>query len=137
VADTPSMLDTELVLFAAAALAGALVAAVWCRWGAARERAALQAKLQMSEMARHALLDRSDQARVQIGQLTKALADANRIARGSHAVHPPAPEPVAAEPPQDLLLQGRSPPQAFADTQVLDRERPGAAGSWSPTVKRT
>jgi hypothetical protein len=131
------MLDTPLLQLAGAALAGAVAAAAWCRWRAARALAALQARLQMSEMARHALLDRSDQARTQIGQLTKALADAHRIARGSHAVHPPAPEPVAAEAPQDLLLQGRSPPQAFADTQVLDRERPGLAGSLSPTVKRT
>jgi hypothetical protein len=131
------MLETPLLLLAAAALAGAVAATVWCRWRAGRALAALQARLQMSEIARHALLDRSDQARQQIGQLTKALADANRIARGSHAVHPPAPPVVAAEPPQDLLLQGRSAPQAFADTQVLDRERPGIAGSLNhPTVKR-
>jgi hypothetical protein len=130
------MWDTPLLLLAAAALAGAVTATAWCRWRAARAVAALQARLQVSEIARHALLERSDQARLQIGQLTKALADANRIARGSHAVHPPAPEPAAAEPPQDLLLQSRSPPQAFADTLVLDRERPGTAGSSNPTVKR-
>jgi hypothetical protein len=130
------MLDTPVLLLSAAALAGAVAATAWCRWRAARALAALQARLQVCEMARHALLERSDQARLQIGQLTKALADANRIARGSHAVHPPAPGPAVAPPPQDLLLQSSGPPQAFADTQVLDRERPGTAGSLNPTVKR-
>jgi hypothetical protein len=130
------MLDTPVLLLSVAALAGAVAATAWCRWRAARALAALQARLQVCEMARHALLDRSDQARLQIGQLTKALADANRIARGSHAVPPPAPGPAVTPPPQDLLLQSSGPPQAFADTQVLDRERPGTAGSLNPTVKR-
>lgn len=118
-ADTPVMLDTHLLLFAASASAGALVAAGWCHWRATRALAVLQARLHMSELARHAMQERSDQARLQIGQLTKALADANRIARQAHAVAPLAPPPAPDPAPDDPLLQRRGPPIAFPDTQVL------------------
>lgn len=112
------MNDTELMLLAAAAVAGALLAGAWCRWRAARQIALLEARLQMSELARHAIQERSDQARLQIGQLTKALADANRLAR--HPAPPPEPLPdLTPEPAPDPLLQRRGPPEAFPDTQVL------------------
>lgn len=124
-------------LMLAAALLGAIAVAVWCHWRASRTIHALQARLQASEMARRALLERSDQARAQIGQLTKALATVHRVARGMQPPPAPAPQAEASEAPQDLLLQpDRSPPQAFADTQVLDRERPGLAGSPLLQVKR-
>lgn len=122
------MLDSEWLLLGVGALGGALVATVLVRWRAARVLAELQTRLQMSEFARHAMQERSDQARLQIGQLTKALADAHRQARVGHApvatALPPQSEPAPLAPTNtapdgEVLLTRRRPPEAFPDTQVL------------------
>lgn len=118
------MVESEWLLLGAGALGGALIATVIASWRAGRVIAEYQTRLHLSELARHAVQERSDQARLQIGQLTKALADANRLA-ARNASHP-VPAPMAAPAPavplaqdEEVLLTRRGPPQAFPDTQVL------------------
>jgi hypothetical protein len=122
-ADIAAMGETEAWLLGAGALAGALLATLVCRWHAMREVARWQARLQMTELARQAMQQRSDQARLQIGQLTKALADANRQQREAHPPLPAVPQqppaPPAEVPDEEVLLSRRGPPEAFPPTQVL------------------
>jgi hypothetical protein len=118
------MVESEWLLLGAGALGGVLIATVIASWRAGRVIAELRTRLHLSELARHAVQERSDQARLQIGQLTKALADANRLlARNASATAPaPAPVPPPAVPlaqDEEVLLTRRGPPQVFPDTQVL------------------
>lgn len=120
--DTPDTMNTlDLLLFAAAAFAGAVFATLFCQWRASRSLARLQALLTQSEQARQAAVERSDQARLQIGQLSRALADMQMARKRLAAeVRPPAPPkvPSLAEP-ATLVLPRREMPKAFADTQVM------------------
>src|SRR5438552_2986006 len=58
-----------------AALVGAAFAASACRWWFGRALVLMQKRLEQSEAGRHAAHDRSQQARHQIAQLTKMVAD--------------------------------------------------------------
>jgi hypothetical protein len=110
-----------LLLFATAALGGAVFASLWCQWRASRSLARLQALLAQSEQSRQAAVERSDQARIQVGQLSRALADLQMARKRLAAeAHPPAtPKVPSLAEPATLVLPRREMPKAFADTQVM------------------
>jgi len=65
----------HLILILAAALAGALIGAVTCRWHLRQRLAQLQQRLKRSEEARNGAIERGAQAREQLAQLSKAIAE--------------------------------------------------------------
>jgi chromosome segregation ATPase len=81
----------HLVLICSAALAGALIGAVACRWHLRQRLAQLQQRLARSEEARNGAIERSAQAREQIAQLSKAIADLRKTHQPVRAARPPVP----------------------------------------------
>jgi aminoglycoside phosphotransferase (APT) family kinase protein len=121
-----------LLLMLGSAVIGALVGAAACFWPLNRSIAALRARLGRSEQARNGAVEPSAQAREQIAQLNRAIADLRR----THTTHAaPASEgsaprdlaaareriekALAAGDEETLVLPRRENAQAFADTQVM------------------
>jgi hypothetical protein len=112
---------TQLLGLAGAAIGGLLVGAVACHWYLGQVIALLRQRLERAVLLRNGELERADQARAQIAQLSAAIDELRR----TRSV-PGAQEPVAARPRQPsaqaeeptLVLPQRE-PQAFADTQVM------------------
>jgi len=67
-----------LVSLAFTGVTAAAASALACRWWYGRKIATLRQRLDKSEQARHAAHDRSTQARTQIAQLSKAIAELQR-----------------------------------------------------------
>jgi hypothetical protein len=115
----------QLLLFFGAAAAGAIVGAAGCYWPLQRTIAELRARLERSEQARSGAVERSAQAREQIGQLNRAIAELRRT-------HSPVAKPAAARDALEkamsvvdektLVLPRREVAQAFAVTQVMDEK---------------
>lgn len=114
-----------LFMFGAAAFGGVAGAAV-CYWPLQRTIAELRARLERSELARSGAVERSAQAREQIAQLNRAIAELRRT-------HSPTPKPAALletlekamseADEKALVLPRRDLVQGFADTEVLDGKR--------------
>jgi hypothetical protein len=124
----------HLVLILAAALAGALIGAVACRRHMRQRLAQLQQRLTRSEEARNGAIERGVQAREQLAQLSKAIAD---IRKSHQPVRDARPSPVHAgeerrATAERALEEARAAdgtstaaPQAgkpalFADTQLME-----------------
>jgi hypothetical protein len=102
-------LFTGFVASAASALA--------CRWWFGRHIALLRERLVKSEQARQAAHERSTQARTQIAQLSKAIADLQRrhkVTLDSQRRRADADRAVPSLPESAVL-----PANGFADTQPL------------------
>lgn len=113
------MMDSSLLWPAAAALAGAALATLVCRWRARSAMAALVGKLQRSEQARQADHVRALQTRQQVNKLTQMVADLQkrqRVAMEQQQVRAQldvlVPSPPVGDAPQ-------RPAHGFADTLPL------------------
>ena len=81
----------HLVLICSAALAGALIGAVACRWHLRQRLTQLQQRLARSEEARNGAIERSAQAREQIAQLSKAIAEIRKTHQPVRGSRTPVP----------------------------------------------
>ncbi|MES2959180.1 MAG: hypothetical protein V4792_13400 [Pseudomonadota bacterium] len=111
-----------LLAIAGAAVGGALAGAAACYWPLSRVIAELRVRLERSEQARNGAVERSAQAREQIGQLNRAITELRRT-HSAHTSQVASREQVektlAAGDDDTLVLPRREPVQAFADTQVM------------------
>jgi hypothetical protein len=106
-------------------LGGAAIGAAACYWPLNRSNVALREHLARAEQARNGAVERSAQAREQIAQLNKAIADM----RKSHAFRTGADDRrERAARAEEALRQANpagpviaGPLKAFADTQTLER----------------
>jgi hypothetical protein len=110
-------MDAPLLPIAATALVSILAAVVACHWWFSRKLAVLRQRLHRSEQARHAAHERSNQARTQINQLSKAIADLERRLKVTV-------ESERKRADLDRLVPalsdgGAVPPNGFPDTQPL------------------
>lgn len=80
-ADDRATMEPQMLWPVLAALAGAAVATLWCRWRARQSIAVLQARLQRSEQARQAELVRAQQTRQQIAKLTHMIGELQKRQR--------------------------------------------------------
>lgn len=72
------MQSIHLIQICVAALVGGLLGAAVCGWLGRQKLEQLQQRLARSEEARNGAIERSVQAREQIGQLSKAISDMRR-----------------------------------------------------------
>ena len=121
-----------LLLMLGSAVIGALVGAAACFWPLSRSVAALRLRLERSEQARNGAVERSAQAREQIAQLNRAIAELRRthtthVAPTSASANPQdlaaareqVEKALAAGDEKTLVLPRRGNAPAFADTQVM------------------
>jgi hypothetical protein len=98
-------------------IAASVASALACRWWFGRHIALLRQRLAKSEQARQAAHERSTQARTQIQQLSKAIADLQRrhkVTLDSQRKRADADRSVPSLPESAAL-----PANSFADTQPL------------------
>lgn len=110
----------QLVLICSAALAGVLLGAAGYRWHMRQRLAQLQQRLLRSEEARNGAIERSAQAREQIAQLSKAIADIRKSHQPTGGPRPAAPTAEERRAMAEL---------AFAEA--------GATGDSSEAAKRS
>ena len=118
----------HFVWIGGAALGGGLVGAASCYWSLSRTIEALRQRLERAEQARNGAVERSAQAREQIAQLNKAIAELRR----THTAHTLPPPKVSESDERheraekalaELTSPDKTPPMprtVFADTEVLD-----------------
>jgi type II secretory pathway pseudopilin PulG len=127
--DATFTLPVVLSLVGAAA-AGALLGALPCVWRSRRALREMQNRLAVCEQARQAAVDRSQQARAQIGQLSKALTDLTDARRARHQAEQRAADMELTRPNPLVLPRAEAghgfgptqvftPPQGLAPTQVF------------------
>ncbi len=73
------MQPIHLIQLCVAALGGGLLGAAVCSWLGRQKIAQMQQRLARSEEARNGAIERSVQAREQIGQLSKAISDLRKV----------------------------------------------------------
>ena len=111
-------MDAPLLTLTATALVSFIAAIVACQWWFGRKLAMLRHQLHRSEQARHAAHERSNQARAQINQLSKAIADLqrrHRVTLDTEKKRADLERVVPSMPEAALAL----PVNGFADTQPL------------------
>jgi hypothetical protein len=84
----------HLIQLCVAALVGGLLGAAVCGWLGRQKIDQLQQRLARSEEARNGAIERSVQAREQIGQLSKAISD---LRKAHHTVRKSSPGELAAK----------------------------------------
>jgi uncharacterized protein involved in exopolysaccharide biosynthesis len=116
----------QYVWIGGAALGGGLIGAASCYWTLSRTIEALRQRLERAEQARNGAVERSAQAREQIAQLNKAIAELRRAHTARALSAPKASDTDERRERAEKALaeaggQDRPMPRAvFADTEVLD-----------------
>jgi chromosome segregation ATPase len=117
----------QFVWIGGAALGGGLMGAAACYWPLSRTIDALRQRLERAEQARNGAVERSAQAREQIAQLNKAIAELRRAHTARNITPPKASDPdeLRARAEKALTEAGDQSPSVqmpravFADTEVL------------------
>jgi hypothetical protein len=110
-------MDASVLVLVSTAITASVASVLVCRWSYGRRLAALRERLDRSEQARQSAHERSSQARQQIAQLSKAIADLQRrhmVTLDSQRKRAELDRNVPSLPESAVL-----PASGFADTQPL------------------